>query len=107
MRILQTAYIVLCICSVIHDAKLSSDSEFIGAVCEHVFFTLENRTKIPTRQEALDVVMANMNVYEQQILEAKTQVRIKTGTIWIGGILHCVKLKCRTYSLRSKIVALG
>ena len=49
-------------------------SEFTGAVYEHVFISLKNRTEVPTREEALRIVMDNMNVYEQQILIAKAQV---------------------------------
>ena len=67
MRLLLSTFFVSC---VTHASALV----FNAAVYEHVFSSLNNKTAVPTRQEALRIVMDNMNVYEQQILDAKAQV---------------------------------
>ncbi|XP_028404486.1 pantetheinase-like [Dendronephthya gigantea] len=52
----------------------TSDTEFIAAVYEHAFVNqLKNKTDVSTRREALRIVMDNMDVYEKQILEAKSK----------------------------------
>lgn len=66
MKLLLTTFFVWCVAD-------ASDPEFIAAVYEHAFLSLKNKTDVPTRQEALGIVMDNMNVYEQQILDAKAQ----------------------------------
>ena len=68
MKLILATLFVLCI---IH----ATVSEFTGAVYEHVFVSLKNKTEVPAREEALRIVMDNMNVYEQQILIAKAQVK--------------------------------
>ena len=70
MRAFLTAFFVLC-----HVTKHAfASSVFKAAVYEHAFVGLKNRTYVPTRQEALDIVMTNMDVYEQQIQTAKSKV---------------------------------
>lgn len=58
----------------------ASDSEFIAAVYEHPFTSLKNKSNIPTRQEALSIVMDNMDIYEQQIISAKEKVSLIFNT---------------------------
>lgn len=69
MRLLRTTFFVLCYV-IMH----ASGSVFKAAVYEHAFVGLKDRTYVPTRQEALHVVMKNMDVYEQQIKIAKSEV---------------------------------
>jgi hypothetical protein len=75
MKLLLTTFFVWCVVD-------ASDPEFIAAVYEHAFLSLKNKTDVPTRQEALGIVMDNMNVYEQQILDAKAQVRTVNNRQW-------------------------
>jgi hypothetical protein len=70
MRFFLTSFFLSCI---IH---ASDPWQFKAAVYEHVFLSLENKTDVPTRQEALRIVMDNMNIYEKQILDAKAQVQL-------------------------------
>ncbi|KAJ7352922.1 Hydrolase [Desmophyllum pertusum] len=50
-----------------------SGSEFVAAVYEHAFIRVENRTVVLSRQEAVAIVMLNMDVYEAQMQKAKEQ----------------------------------
>ena len=67
--LLLTAFFILCRVTV-H----ASGSVFKAAVYEHAFVGLKNSTYVPTRKEALQIVMKNMDVYEQQIENAKLEV---------------------------------
>ena len=51
-----------------------SGSDFVAAVYEHAFVRVENRTAVLLRQEAVAIVMSNMDVYETQMQKAKEQV---------------------------------
>lgn len=62
--------IAVIVCAIVH----ASDVEFKAAVYEHKFVLWENQTDVPTRQEALNIAMQNMDVYEEQIVNAKRQV---------------------------------
>ena len=69
MRLLLTTFFVLCYVT-IH----ASGSVFKAAVYEHAFIGLQDNTYVPTRQEALHIVMKNLDVYGQQIAIAKSEV---------------------------------
>ena len=51
-----------------------SDSEFVAAVYEHAFLRAQNTTVVLSQQDAIALVMHNMDVYEQQMKIAKQQV---------------------------------
>lgn len=76
MKFLQMIMCLLCLVVPFS----TSDSEFMAAVYEHAFVSqLKNKTDVPTKQEALRIVMDNMDVYEKRILDAKSKVRINSG----------------------------
>lgn len=52
----------------------SSGSEFVAAVFEHAFVRAENRSVVLSQQDAVAIVMRNMDVYEDQMKKAKQQV---------------------------------
>ena len=49
-------------------------SEFVAAVYEHAFIRAANRTAVLSQQEAVAIVMRNMDIYETQMKKAKEQV---------------------------------
>ena len=49
-------------------------SEFVAAVYEHAFIRAANRTAVLSQQEAVAIVMRNMDIYETQMQKAKEQV---------------------------------
>ena len=51
-----------------------SDSEFVAAVYEHAFLRAQNRTVALSQQDAIALVMRNMDVYEEQMKIAEQQV---------------------------------
>ena len=51
-----------------------SDSEFVAAVYEHSFLRAQNRTVALSHQDAIALVMRNMDVYEEQMKIAEQQV---------------------------------
>ena len=85
-----TTFFMFC---VVPQVVRASDSEFTAAVYEHPFPSLKNKTNIPSRQEALGIVMDNMNVYEQQIRNAKRKVGVildnRQMVDWYRGTSVC------------------
>ena len=79
MRLFLTTFFMLW---VVPQMVRASDSEFIAAVYEHPFSSLKNKTNIPTKQEALSIVMDNMNLYEQQIIRAKEKVSLVCSSLF-------------------------
>ena len=73
MRILLTTFFVF-LCHVTIHASGNSGSVFKAAVYEHAFVGLESKTYVPTRKEALQIAMKNIDVYGQQIKKAKSEV---------------------------------
>jgi hypothetical protein len=69
--LLLSAFVTGAFASISH-----SDSEFVAAVYEHAFIRAENTTAVLPKQEAIAIVMRNMDVYEFQIQKAKQQVLI-------------------------------
>lgn len=71
MQFLQPVTFLLLVTNV---ASISpSGSEFVAAVYEHAFLREENRTAVLPQQEAVRLVMRNMDVYEEQMKIAKQQ----------------------------------
>ena len=62
-----------------------SGSDFVAAVYEHAFVRVENRTAVLPRQEAVAIVMSNMDVYETQMQKAKEQVFIPELSSQLGA----------------------
>lgn len=50
-----------------------SDSEFVAAVYEHAFLRAQNRAVVLSQQDAIALVMRNMDVYEEQMKIAEQQ----------------------------------
>ena len=72
MQFLQPVTFLLLVTNV---ASISpSGWEFVAAVYEHAFLREENRTAVLPQQEAVRLVMRNMDVYEEQMKIAKQQV---------------------------------
>lgn len=71
MQFLQPVTFLLLVTNV---ASISpSGWEFVAAVYEHAFLREENRTAVLPQQEAVRLVMRNMDVYEEQMKIAKQQ----------------------------------
>ena len=88
IQILQSGTFLLLCTFVIRDAVSTapSDSEFVAAVYEHAFIRAENRTVVLPQQDAVAIVMRNMDVYETQMQKAKQQVQY----ILLFGILNII-----------------
>lgn len=68
----------LLFCNVVASVNIEKDtgvSEFVAAVYEHAFVTVENRTTVSPRKEARAIIMQNMDIYEEQMQKAKQQVK--------------------------------
>ena len=68
----------LLLCTLVMMASVStalSSSEFVAAVYEHAFIRAKNPMNVLPRQEAVAIVMRNMDVYETQMQKAKQQVQ--------------------------------
>lgn len=48
----------------------------MAAVYEHAFVRVQNRTNVLSQQEAVAIVMQNMDVYATQMKKAKQQVLV-------------------------------
>ena len=70
-----------------------SGSEFVAAVYEHAFVRVENRTVVLSRQEAVAIVMLNMDVYEAQMQKAKEQVPLTCITNFHLFLVTALKIK--------------
>ena len=70
---------ILCLLSILATSATltsSTGSEFVAAVYEHVFVRAQNRTNVLSQQEAVAIVMQNMDVYATQMKKAKQQVLV-------------------------------
>ena len=69
---------ILCLLSILatSTALTSTGSEFVAAVYEHAFVRAQNRTNVLSQQEAVAIVMQNMDVYATQMKKAKQQVLV-------------------------------
>ncbi|XP_031565058.1 pantetheinase-like [Actinia tenebrosa] len=47
------------------------DTKFVAAVYEHVFIAAENKSVVLSKQDAVAIVMRNMDIYESQMEKAK------------------------------------
>ena len=68
----------LLFCNVVASVNIEKDtgvSEFVAAVYEHAFVTVEDRTTVRPRKEARAIIMQNMDIYEEQMQKAKQQVK--------------------------------
>lgn len=70
---------ILCLLSILATSATltsSTGSEFVAAVYEHAFVMAQNRTNVLSQQEAVAIVMQNMDVYATQMNKAKQQVLV-------------------------------
>lgn len=70
-----------------------SDSEFVAAVYEHAFLRAQDRTVVLSHQDAIALVMRNMDVYEEQMKIAEQQV-----CIVVSIKVNLVPLRCKKLS---------
>ena len=72
-------FVLLSVCGLVVSSRKAS--EFVAAVYEHVFVVAQNTSIVPSRKEALTIMMQNMDIYEVQMKNAAKQVKI--GRVYI------------------------
>lgn len=73
MQALQVTVLVLSIYATSVASTAPNSSEFVAAVYEHAFISPENKTVVPSRHDAVAIVMRNMDIYEIQMQKSKQQ----------------------------------